>query len=144
MGFIHISNMLELCLSVTSDGVTVSHLRTIKFDCFFWPHVKWSCNLFPAEDTAVDHPAKKENSLIPAAVEKVQNMTTCTAASDERAALHHWKRGRQVAQSIWMWLVLFFFWYAYTLSQVIHGYSYSWAKALPWWFVASSHLCERC
>lgn len=28
----------------------------------FWPHVKWSCNLFPAEDTTVHHPGKAELS----------------------------------------------------------------------------------
>lgn len=68
-------------------------------------------------------------SILSSAAGKVQNMSTCTAAREERAARHR-EWGRRGAHPIWMWLL------SSLCTHAIAGYSWlhwimGWDLCLP-------------
>lgn len=69
-----------------------SHLRSITSS--LWPHIKWSCNLFPAEDI-IDHHLAKPGSLEGA---KLDHMYSSLRVKPM------WRFGGWEDPSIWTWL----------------------------------------
>ena len=110
-----------LVFSVVRNGQVVSHLRSITSDCIFlfffsWPHVKWSCNLFPAEDTTVDHPAKRDSLAF---LQLLGRCKTWPHARQPQWEEQHYTDGSVHLDVVTVRAVCW--WYVHMLSQVIHG-----------------------
>ena len=92
------------------------HVR-LYFSFFFsWPYVKWSCNLFPAEDTTVDHPAKRDSLAF---LQLLGRCKTWPHARQPQWEEQHYTDGSVHLDVVTVRAVCW--WYVHMLSQVIHG-----------------------